>query len=186
MKRSELHAAVWARPSSEVARQCGVSDTWLRKVSRRYNVPVPPRGHWQKVHAGHQVQTVPLPEGEDVDVDLNERPAGAGASTAPGDAAAGGEAARTRCDGRSTSARRDVAAAMAILERHARQALIHRAMERMLADLTATLLMGRELDACDRREWLLLLHEQVRLRAPRSETIERVMKPFGRPRRLLR
>lgn len=68
--RSELFELVWAKPLVRVARQLGVSDTALRKVCKRHNLPVPARGHWQRLASGHQRAPVALPDGPDVDIDI--------------------------------------------------------------------------------------------------------------------
>jgi hypothetical protein len=40
-----------------------LSDNGLRKVCKRLNVPVPARGYWAKVEAGHRVRRTALPSG---------------------------------------------------------------------------------------------------------------------------
>jgi len=44
-----------------VPQQYGLSDNGLRKICKRLNVPVPPRGYWAKVEAGHKVRKAALP-----------------------------------------------------------------------------------------------------------------------------
>ena len=52
---------VWSTPLTQLCAKYGLSDNGLRKICRRLNVPVPPRGYWAKVEAGHRVQRTPLP-----------------------------------------------------------------------------------------------------------------------------
>jgi len=196
MKRSALYTAIWTRSISRVARECGVSDTWLRAVCLRYNVPVPPRGHWQKVRAGHQVQQVPLPKGKDVEIGLKHRSnddVDATDATDATDASAEGasreELPMKRGGSRSRSsaqAQSDLALEMVLLERDARQALRHRAKERLLADLTAALVMAPDLDAAAWGDWLCRVWAEVQRESPRSEIIEWAMKRFSHARQRAR
>ena len=73
MKRSELYATIWAEPVVALATRVGCSDTWIKKICRKHGVPMPPRGHWMRVHAGHDAKRIPLPAAPDVDVGLNPR-----------------------------------------------------------------------------------------------------------------
>ena len=61
IKREELYEQVWSVPIVKLAAQYGLSDNGLRKVCRRLNVPMPQRGYWAKVEAGHKVKKTPLP-----------------------------------------------------------------------------------------------------------------------------
>lgn len=45
----------------EVAKTLGLSDNGLRKHCVKAFVPLPPQGHWNKVHAGQKVKVNPLP-----------------------------------------------------------------------------------------------------------------------------
>jgi len=47
--REELFALVWEKPTSEIAKELGISDVALSKLCRRLQVPKPPRGYWAKV-----------------------------------------------------------------------------------------------------------------------------------------
>lgn len=58
--REELFAMVWERPSTEVARDLGISDVALTKLCRRLQVPKPSPGYWAKVRAGKEVRRPPL------------------------------------------------------------------------------------------------------------------------------
>ena len=59
-KRVELYNEVWKDPVSTVAKKYGISDVGLRKHLERYDIPVPPRGYWEKIRAGQKVKKTPL------------------------------------------------------------------------------------------------------------------------------
>lgn len=60
--RSELYEKVWQTPITKLAATYGLSDNGLRKVCVSLDVPVPPRGYWAKLAAGHKLKRAPLPE----------------------------------------------------------------------------------------------------------------------------
>lgn len=60
-KREALFELVWTAPVSEVAARLGVSDVALAKRCRLENIPVPPRGYWQRLDAGRMVDRPALP-----------------------------------------------------------------------------------------------------------------------------
>lgn len=62
MRREALYNLVWAVPVSKLARQFQLSDRGLAKLCHREGIPVPPRGYWAKLAAGHSVTQTPLPE----------------------------------------------------------------------------------------------------------------------------
>lgn len=59
--RQQLHDLVWSGPMRDVAKKIGLSDNGLRKQCIKAFVPLPPQGHWNRVHAGQKVKTAPLP-----------------------------------------------------------------------------------------------------------------------------
>jgi hypothetical protein len=59
--REDLYRLVWEAPVSEVANRFGISDVGLAKACRRAGIPIPPRGYWAKVEAGHFIEQPPLP-----------------------------------------------------------------------------------------------------------------------------
>ena len=61
IKREELYEEVWSVPIVQLAEKYGLSDNGLRKVCKRLDVPMPERGYWAKVAAGHKVKKTPLP-----------------------------------------------------------------------------------------------------------------------------
>lgn len=65
--RQELFERVWSEPVMKIAAGWGLSGTGLKKVCRRLRVPVPPRGYWARLKAGHigrRPKLPALPEGE--------------------------------------------------------------------------------------------------------------------------
>lgn len=60
ISREELFAWVWERPTTEVARELGISDVALAKLCDRLQVPKPPRGYWARVRAGQTPRRPPL------------------------------------------------------------------------------------------------------------------------------
>lgn len=61
LTREQLHALVWERPVSEVARRFGISDVGLSKICRRASIPTPQRGYWARLDGGQDVRPTPLP-----------------------------------------------------------------------------------------------------------------------------
>ncbi|WP_339753982.1 hypothetical protein [uncultured Marinobacter sp.] len=59
--RESLYEEVWAEPVSRVAPRYGISGVALGKVCRKHKVPLPPRGYWAKINAGHTPKKLPLP-----------------------------------------------------------------------------------------------------------------------------
>lgn len=59
--REELFAALWEKPTSQIARELGISDVALGKLCRKHQVPKPPRGYWARVAAGQTPKRPPLP-----------------------------------------------------------------------------------------------------------------------------
>ena len=49
LSRLELYELVWSRPITQLAGEMGLSDVGLAKACKRYEVPRPPRGYWQKL-----------------------------------------------------------------------------------------------------------------------------------------
>ncbi|MCC7042819.1 MAG: hypothetical protein IT183_03090 [Acidobacteria bacterium] len=59
--REALHALVWSEPMQHLAKQFGISDRGLAKICAAADIPVPARGYWAKLQAGHNVRPCPLP-----------------------------------------------------------------------------------------------------------------------------
>lgn len=62
MKREALYNLVWTVPMAKLAREFQLSDRGMAKLCKREGIPVPPRGYWAKLAAGHAVKQTPLPE----------------------------------------------------------------------------------------------------------------------------
>lgn len=59
-EREPLYCEVWSSSISTLAKKYGLSDIGLRKVCIALAIPLPGKGHWQKVAAGHQIAVPPL------------------------------------------------------------------------------------------------------------------------------
>ena len=53
--RKELFELVWSEPMRDLAKRFEISDVGLAKACRNAEIPVPPRGYWNKQKAGHRV-----------------------------------------------------------------------------------------------------------------------------------
>lgn len=60
MTRAELHALVWSKPMTEIAKVHGVRDQHVAQVCDDHDIARPSAGHWQKVEHGKAVETVAL------------------------------------------------------------------------------------------------------------------------------
>lgn len=61
--RDELFELVWSKPTSQAARELGISDVGLANICRRMGVPKPGRGYWVKRASGQQPLKESLPAG---------------------------------------------------------------------------------------------------------------------------
>jgi hypothetical protein len=59
--RKKLYNEVWERPMVKVAADYGISDVGLKKICKKFNIPVPGRGYWAKLAAGKSVSRIQLP-----------------------------------------------------------------------------------------------------------------------------
>jgi hypothetical protein len=66
--REELYKDVWEQPLTKLQSKYGVSNVAIGKACRKLKVPLPGRGYWAKLVAGHKVKQVPLPEYKDAPV----------------------------------------------------------------------------------------------------------------------
>jgi hypothetical protein len=62
LTRKELYELVWTESMVALSKKFAISDVGLRKLCRRFEIPVPKGGHWQKVRAGRKVMRPNLPE----------------------------------------------------------------------------------------------------------------------------
>ncbi len=72
LTRRQLYDLIWSKPMREAAAELGISDVGLRKVCLRHRVPVPPQGHWNKVHAGQRPRKILFREVNDPRLDRVE------------------------------------------------------------------------------------------------------------------
>ena len=56
LSREELFALVWEQPTSEIAKQLGISDVAVGKLCAKLQVPKPPRGYWARRKAGQRIR----------------------------------------------------------------------------------------------------------------------------------
>ncbi len=61
LTREQLFEKVWATPIQRLAKDFGLSDVGLAKLCRRNEIPVPGRGHWQRLEAGQNPERPGLP-----------------------------------------------------------------------------------------------------------------------------
>lgn len=61
VSREALYEEVWSDPATVVAPRYGLSDVGLVKACKKLRIPVPGRGYWTKVKAGHPTRKLPLP-----------------------------------------------------------------------------------------------------------------------------
>jgi len=61
ISREQLYDLVWSKPVTAVADRYGLTGTGLAKICKKLRVPVPSRGYWARLQAGHKVPKAPLP-----------------------------------------------------------------------------------------------------------------------------
>ncbi len=61
LTREELYEKIWATPTHKLAKEFGITGTGLAKICKRMDMPVPPRGYWNKLQAGKPVVKYRLP-----------------------------------------------------------------------------------------------------------------------------
>jgi hypothetical protein len=64
LSREDLYELAWSKPTSELAKDFGISDVALAKRCRRLGIPVPGRGYWARVDAGQTPYRPKLPKRE--------------------------------------------------------------------------------------------------------------------------
>lgn len=64
LSRKELYDLVWLKPLVQLAKEFGLSDNGLRKICKKYDIPLPKMGHWQKVQFGKKVEKEKLGNSE--------------------------------------------------------------------------------------------------------------------------
>jgi hypothetical protein len=56
LTREQLYEKVWSQSVRSLAKEIGISDVGLAKISKHYNIPRPGLGYWAKKQAGIKVQ----------------------------------------------------------------------------------------------------------------------------------
>ncbi len=62
--RKEFYHLVWAKPISKIAAELNVKDALIRKICKRFEIPLPKAGYWKKLGYKKAVSLEKLPEGE--------------------------------------------------------------------------------------------------------------------------
>jgi hypothetical protein len=79
ISREELFEMVWTEPFVSLSKKFEISDVGLRKICKRFNIPLPKRGHWQRLRAGKADPKPLLPiadSNHDILLEEVERPLG--------------------------------------------------------------------------------------------------------------
>lgn len=61
-EREKLYNEIWEEPVTIVAKRYGISDNALRKRCIKLNIPIPPRGYWEKIRSGQKIKKPSLPK----------------------------------------------------------------------------------------------------------------------------
>jgi hypothetical protein len=61
LNRKKLYDLVWSTPMTTLAKKYLISDSGLRKICVRHDIPLPKAGHWEKLKAGKEVEIAELP-----------------------------------------------------------------------------------------------------------------------------
>jgi hypothetical protein len=59
--REKAYELAWSEPMRDLAKRFGLSDVGLKKALQKADIPLPPQGHWNLVHAGKAVLRIELP-----------------------------------------------------------------------------------------------------------------------------
>lgn len=62
LNRKELYDLVWSIPMTALAKKYSISDSGLRKICVKMDIPLPKAGHWEKLKAGKEVEVFELPK----------------------------------------------------------------------------------------------------------------------------
>jgi hypothetical protein len=74
INRKELYKKVWETPITRLSREYGLSDVGLAKICKKHNIPRPPRGYWARKAVGYNVKRLPLPQGDDITIEITPNP----------------------------------------------------------------------------------------------------------------
>lgn len=82
LSRHDLYEMVWSQPVIRLAGKYGVSDVWIHKICKKYNIPRPPRGYWAQIQSGKRIKRTPLPKvSDDGTIHINVYPSNGRPST---------------------------------------------------------------------------------------------------------
>ena len=62
LTRAKLHDLVWSQPMKDLPEVVGVSATSVKNACRKFDIPIPDRGHWAKIKAGRSSKQTSLPD----------------------------------------------------------------------------------------------------------------------------
>ncbi len=62
LDRAALFDRVWSEPVEKLAKERGLSGRGLTKACRRLQIPVPPRGFWERIQHGQKMRSPRLAE----------------------------------------------------------------------------------------------------------------------------
>ena len=60
LTRDQLYDLIWSKPTITLAKEFGLSDNGLRKICKKFNIPLPYLGYWQKLKHGKPVRKIKL------------------------------------------------------------------------------------------------------------------------------
>ncbi|MGV8815644.1 MAG: hypothetical protein ACOH2D_16200 [Gelidibacter sp.] len=63
--RQELYDLVWSKPVTHIAKDYSFSDNGIRKICKKYNIPLPNSGYWSKLKFNKKVVKTKLPKQDD-------------------------------------------------------------------------------------------------------------------------
>jgi hypothetical protein len=74
INRKELYKKVWETPITRWSKEYGLSDVGFAKICKKHKIPRPPRGYWARKATGQRVKRLPLPQEEDVTIEISPNP----------------------------------------------------------------------------------------------------------------
>lgn len=72
LTREQLYELIWSEALVRLGKGLGISDVAIAKQCRKASIPIPERGYWNKLQAGHAVARTPLPPRDLATVDVIE------------------------------------------------------------------------------------------------------------------
>lgn len=58
LTRRQFYDMVWSTPLSQLAKTYNISDNGLRKMCKKFEIPLPVNGYWQKIKFGKQPKKI--------------------------------------------------------------------------------------------------------------------------------